>query len=540
MLYAQQLSPAAEAGRPMEYGKRPVILGLSRKIVISDAHGEVLRVLKKRSSLYFVTVLSSVFVVCIVIGSCGNNYYFAGRSLPPSGVLNRVLIAEQNPSAFATGALPFMDAYYDIRHAYNASSGQLTINGYSGKLPLTIQNMPEQQTGAVYGEGDGSLALVSYAQEKVSATVSIPGSLSSSTEGVPYNGVFISRDLGYVYAANPASHVISVVNRNNGSSLTLNLTNAYGISVNPGGTIALVFIENATQAANQTVDVANPASFAVYSIVQLTQAQQAAAANNPNYLGAQDCEPQELPTWCVFPVSTGPAATFDHPIKAVFSPDGSAAYVINCGPECGGTTAGLTEIPITASSINTGSTGASGIALVAQSNVAIPNGATNAIFNGNTLYIAGQQYQTSSGVFAGYLTVVNTPANTIAGTYSISDGMHNRMVFADDNTLWIGSSQCNQGVRYQQAQAGASVQFGCITMFNTATNAVTIDSYQGDGTGIAAVEGLHKVYTTEGGQIYIYSTTNMAALDNSNVTIAGTAIDCAYMDAGTDDDNTIY
>ena len=153
-----------------------------------------------------------------VIGSCGNNYYFAGRNLPPSGVLNRVLIAEQNPSAFATGALPFMDAYYDIRHPYNTSGGQFTISGYSGKLPLTIQNMPEQQTGAVYGDGDGSLALVSYAQEKVSASVSIPGGLSSSTEGVPYNGVFISRDLGYVYAANPSTHVISVVDRNNGGS----------------------------------------------------------------------------------------------------------------------------------------------------------------------------------------------------------------------------------------------------------------------------------------------------------------------------------
>ena len=118
--------------------------------------------------------------------------------------------------------------------------------------------------------------------------------------------------------------------------------------------------------------------------------------------------------------------------------------------------------------------------------------------------------------------------------------MHNRMVFGDDNTLWIGSSECDQGVRYQQSQTGANIPFGCITMFNTSTGAVTIDSYQGDGTGIAAIEGLHKVYTTEGGQIYIYSTTNMAALDNSNVTIAGTAIDCAYMDATTDDDNTIY
>jgi hypothetical protein len=496
--------------------------------------------LKKRSSLYFVAVLGSVFLVCNVMSSCGQNFYFAGRNLPPSGVLNRVLIAEQNPSEFATGALPFMDAYYDIRHAYNASGGQLLINGYSGKLPLTIQNMPEQQTGAVYGAGDGSLALISYSQEKIGGSVSIPGGLSSSTEGVPYNGVFISRDLGYVYAANPAAHVISVVNRNNGGALALNLPNAYGIAVNPGGTIALVFIQNATQAAGQTVNVAPPQSFAVYSMVQLTQAQQTAATNNPNYLGAQDCEPQKLPTWCVFPVSTGASATFDHPIKAVFSPDGTTAYVINCGPECGGTTAGLTVIPITASSINSGSTGGSGIALVAQSNIAIPDGATNAVFNGNTLYIAGQQYQASSGLFAGFLTVLNTPANTIAETYSISDGVHNRMVFGDDNTLWIGSSECDQGVRYQQSQTGANIPFGCITMFNTSTNAVTINSYQGDGTGIAAIEGLHKVYTTEGGQIYIYSTTNMAALDNSNVTIAGTAIDCAYMDATTDDDNTIY
>lgn len=496
--------------------------------------------MKKRSSLHSWVVLIAVLAVSIVISSCGNNYYFAGRNLPPSGVLNRVLVAEQNPSAVSFGALPFMDAYYDIRHAYNSSTGQYSISGYSGKLPLTIQNMPEQQAGAVYGAGDGSFALVSYAQEKVTGTVTIPGGISSSTEGSPYNGVFISRDLGYVYAANPAVHEISVVNRNNGASVTLNLPNAYGISVNPGGTIALAFVENATQTPGMTVNVNNPATFAVYSIVQLTAPQQAAATNNPNYMGAQDCEPQKLPLYCVFPVSTGAAASFDHPIKAVFSPDGTAAYVVNCGPECGGTTASLTTIPITASSLNSGSVGASGIALVAQNNIAIPNGATNALFNGNTLYVAGQQLQPSSGLYTGYLTVLNMPAGTITGTYPIGDGVHNRMAFGDNNTLWIGSSQCNTGLRYAQATAGANVQFGCITMFNTSSNTATIDAYQGDGTGVAPVLGLNKVYTTEGGQIYIYSTTNMTALDNSNVTIAGTAVDVAYMDAASDTDNTIY
>ena len=158
------------------------------------------------------------------------------------------------------------------------------------------------------------------------------------------------------------------------------------------------------------------------------------------------------------------------------------------------------------------------------------------------MYVAGQQYQASSGLFAGFLTVVNTPANTIAGTYSISDGMHNRMVFGDDNTLWIGSSQCDQGVRYQQAQTGANIQFGCITMFNTSTNAVTIDSYLGDGTGIAAVDGSAQGLHHRGrADLHLqHDRTWHRALDNSNVTIAGTAIDCAYMDASSDDDNTIY
>ncbi|HEX4036627.1 MAG TPA: hypothetical protein VHX37_01100 [Acidobacteriaceae bacterium] len=509
--------------------------------------------MKKRSSLYSCGVLSAVFAICLVIGSCGKEFYFAGRTLPPSGVLNRVLIAEQNPSAFSSGALPFVDAFYDIRHAYNASSGQFSIAGFSGKLPLTIQNMPEQQAGAVYSPGDGSLALISYAQEKVNSSVTIPGGLSSTTQPGPYNGVAISRDLGFVYAANPSNHVISVVSQtgNNPLSLTLNLPNAYGVSVNPGGTVALVFVHNAVQTSGHKVAVDDPATFAVYSIVQLTAAQQLAAVNNPNYLGAQDCEPQKQPFWCVFPVTTGASASFDHPIKAVFSPDGTTAYVLNCGPECGGgttpglpTTASLTTIPITAASLNSGATGASGIALVAQSTIPIPGGATDAVFNGSTLYVAGQQYQASSGLFGGYLTVLNTPSNAITGNFPISDGVHTRMVFADNNTLWIGSSACNQGVRYSQAQAGANLEFGCITMFNTANNNVYIGAYQGDGTGIAAVTGLGKVYTTEGGQVYIYSTTpgssGLVQLDNTNVTIAGTAIDCAYMDGVSDANNTIY
>jgi hypothetical protein len=54
------------------------------------------------------------------------------------------------------------------------------------------------------------------------------------------------------------------------------------------------------------------------------------------------------------------------------------------------------------------------------------------------------------------------------------------------------------------------------------------------------VTTLHKVYTAEGGQVYIYNTTTGASMDNSQVTVVGTAYDVAYMDAPSDDDNTTY
>lgn len=490
--------------------------------------------MKKRSLIgfWFSAILLSSFA--LLLTSCGKNYYFAARNLPPSRLPNRVLIAVQNPSSGGRGALPFVDAFYDIRHPYNTSTGSFSIAGYSGSLPQTIQNMPEEQIGLVYGAGDGSFTSANYASEKAGTPIKIPGGLSSS--------IFIDRPRDFVYAANGRTHVVSVVDELNGQSYVLNLPNAFRVSVNPGGTLALVFVQNSMQPANSTIGVTPSDLFSVYSIVGLTADQQQAAATSTDpqhYLNAQDCEPQSLPAFCAFPVSTGPNASFDNPIKAVFSPDGSTAYVLDCGPECGGTTAGVTAIPITQGSLNTNTSGAKGIALVAQSNIAVPGGATNAIFNGNTMYLAGQQLQ-PDGLFQGFLSILDTQTSQLTGSFGISDGTHNKMIFGDENTLWIGSSQCLAGETYKKAQATGGTMYGCLTMFNTTTNSVTLDSYKGDATGIAAVTGLNKVYTAEGGQVYIYNTSDMSQRDNSNVTVGGTVADVAYMDAGSDGDNTNY
>src|ERR1035441_4062969 len=109
---------------------------------------------------------AAALLVAAALAGCGTTTYFAGRTLPPSGIANRVLIAIQNPSAFSSGALQFVDAYYDVRFKYNsANTGPAySISGFSGNLPISIQNMPEELGGAVYASGDGSLTMISYAQ----------------------------------------------------------------------------------------------------------------------------------------------------------------------------------------------------------------------------------------------------------------------------------------------------------------------------------------------------------------------------------------
>jgi hypothetical protein len=474
------------------------------------------------------------------LAGCGSTTYFDGRSLPPSGLINRVLIAIQNPGSLNKGALQFVDAYYDERSGYNGTPASFSLAGYSGALPISIQNMPEEQFGAVYGAGDGSFNQVNYAEERSTGAVSGLNGLSSS--------IFITRNKSYVFAASQASHVLTVVNQSAGGSYPLSLPGVYRVSVNPGGSVALAFVQNSNYA---------------YYPRQLSTAQTLSYSGGPATWpkAAVDCEPQSAPVWCLFQMQSpdnhyvdgagvtqyyGAPLAFDRPVKAVFSPDGSTAYILSCGPECGGVTSSYTPVPVAPLIFLQGQSSGLLPTTSALSNavVTIPGGATNALVDSSTMYVVGQAPQTVQGqtLFGGNLTVVNLSNNTISGpATSISDGTPgaaSRMLVADDNTLWIAMTGCTAGVRYATNAAGG---YGCLTIFNTSTNRVTmLEPYIGDATGIAAVTGLHKIYAAEGGQVYIYSTVDGSSLDNQYVTVTGIAYDVAYMDAITDTDNTVY
>ncbi len=485
----------------------------------------------------------AALAVAAALAGCGKTYYFDGRVLPPSGLVNRVVVAIQNPGALAKGSLEILDAYYDIRSGYTGTPATYSVAGYGGALPVTIQNMPEEQFGAIYGAGDGSFTLADYATEKTTGTVSGLNGLSSS--------IFITRNKLWVFAASQASHVLTIINEAASSSTALSLPNVYRVSVNPGGSVALAFAQNSNYA---------------YYPRQLTAAQSTSYSGGPTTWpkAAVDCEPMNAPAWCLFQMQSpdsvdstgnyyGAPLVFDRPVKAVFSGDGSTAYILNCGPECGGNNSSVSIVPLAPMIFLEGQqSGLLPCNLPANGpcpnsnaapmvNISVPGGSSNALVDSSTMYVVGQARPEGQTLFGGNLTVVNLTTNTAGAAVPISDGTPgatSRMLEADDNTLWIGMTGCTTGVRYATNPASG---YGCLTMYNTSTNQVVLlEPYIGDATGIAAVTGLHKIYTAEGGQVYIYSTVDGSSINNEYVTVTGTASDVAYMDATSDADNTVY
>ena len=502
----------------------------------------------------------AALVAAFALAGCGSTTYFAGRTLPPSGISNRVLVAIQNPSSLSKGALQIMDAYYDTRYEYSNTSKTFTISGYSGGLPSSIQNLPEQEMGVVYGSSDGSLYKINYAKETSSGTV-------SGLSGL-YPSVYMTRNGNYVFGASQANHVLTVVDNTGSStaSYSLSLPGIYRVSVNTGGSVALAFVQNSNY---------------VYYPRKLSSAEILAYAGGSSKWpkSAVDCEPVNSPAWCLFQMQSpdnvdpnslsvlngsltnpntsyptmyyGEPLTFDRPTKAVFSNDGGTAYILSCGPECGGTASSISAVAIAPLIYLTGQSSGKlpTTSELSAATLAIQGGASNALVNSTTMYVVGQQ-KMSDGYWGGQLTVVALPSSgttfksdALKSQTAISDGLpgySSRMILADDDTLWIAMQKCNQGERANNPSTYGT-DYGCLTMFNTSSNSVTaIEPYLGDATGIAAVTTLHKVYAAIGGQVYIYSTTTGNAIDNQYVTVTGTAYDVAYMDATDDSNNTVY
>jgi hypothetical protein len=478
------------------------------------------------------------------------NYYayhfpeftFANRPIPPSLLAERVMVAVSTNGT--TGSLQILDAKRDIRSNVENTIPSFSISGSVGAFPNLILNFPAEVRGYVYSSTGGTVNIINYGTEA-----------STGTAG-PYAGatsLAIPPTFGHYYAAIPQSGQL-VISDNTATAGTyaLDIPNVDQVAVNAGDTVVLAMVRN---------------SNTVYRVIKLNSNQYPTAIAAIAAIGAIDCEPLNIPIYCAIPVSTGSTTNaFDRPVGAYFSLDGTQAYVFNCGPECGGNTASVTFLEQGALNVNTFTIGVPNVSAFAA-NVPVPGGVTDALSDGTTLYVSGQQLQ-PDGLWAGNLSTINlatvatSPSTAVTAQYSISDGNHTKMLFADNNTLWIGSQFCATGERAHQASLGVTTQaanYNCLTRFDLGALTASIvpavvsqgptpvpvlypntnqnQYYYGDLTGLCWVQNFNKVYTAYGGQVHAFNTVDGSEINNTLIIVQGTALDVAYMDAVTDANN---
>jgi hypothetical protein len=464
----------------------------------------------------------------LTLTSCKPDYYkfpqftYAGRPIPPSLLAERVMISVTANGS--SGSLQIVDALRDIRSNVEGTKTSFSISGYSSGFPIAIMNFPAETEGFVYSTSDGSLAKINYSTEASAGSV---GTFQSGSGAVAVPQAFT-----HYYGAEESAGILEVIDNLTGRSFGLNLPNVFQVAANAGDTVALAMVRN---------------SNVLYRVFKLNTNQFATSVAAIAATGSEDCEPILLPVYCVVAVP----GTYDNPAGAYFSLDGTTAYIMNCGPECGGQTASVTLLqqgPLNENVIPSSPTQPN----PQFANIPVPGGVTDMISDGTTLYLAGQQLQ-PDGLFEGFLTTMTAAAPyTITHRYPISDGTHTKMLFADNNTLWIGSQYCATGERAKQG-----LNYNCLTMvvLGGATLAPQIipnvtpgsstavvqypnengnQYYYGSLTGVCWVENYNKVYTAYGGQVHIFSTVDGSEINNDLVTVQGTALDVAYMDATTD------
>lgn len=466
---------------------------------------------------------------------------FGGRPTPPSLLQERVLVGVTTNGS--QGFLEILDGLRDLRGNIQNTKPTFTISGYSSGYPSEIFNFPEQSKGFVYSSSDSSLITVNYGTEAAAGPVASFPAASSA--------VAVSADFTRIFSAEERAGLLVIADGSSGATITyaLNLPNVFQVVINQGDTAAIAMTRN---------------SNSLYRIVKLNTNQYATTQLADAAIGAIDCQPLNVPVYCVVPVP----GNFDRPSGAYFSLDGSTAYVLNSGPELGGTAASLSLIP-QAALVNTNIPAAPPTVSPVTTTIPVPGGVTEAISDGTTLYLAGQS-QTAvgangqstgvanpGGLFAGYLSTMNLATNAITAAYSISDGNHSQMIFADNNTLWIGSQQCANGVRqnlFAQGNTTQAANYNCLTRFDLGTLTPSIvpavnqgltpvsvpypntnqdPYYYGSLTGICWIQNYNKVYTAYGGQIHAFHTADGSEINNFNITVQGTALSVAYIDALT-------
>ena len=453
-------------------------------------------------------VLAVIILTSLALISCGgssskSSSSSSSSSTPkPSGLKFRAVVSQDVQSTIATPGLILIDALKDLR-------ANVGIIGAGSTAPAALFLSSDRKITVAVSIDQNRLVVLNNNTEAISAigTIQLPGNTES---------LVISADNGTAYAAVPNAPVpggvsvgaIAIVNLNaGGTPPTLPIPGVHYLTESGDGSKILAFSDNTdlTQLSNvQTVTVVSP-----FNIV--------AGTKNAT------CNPAP-PNPVVCQYVTG----FDHPVAGFFSSDNTQAWILNCGPECGGTQASIQLLDLHDPANP-----------VAGPPTPIPGGATVGFMQNQTLYVAGNPPvgsntcaggPTTAATTCGRLTIVNLAtlpqAAPIQPTAVIPDGYHTHIDISGDGQLFVGSRNCTNIV---PATPGAE-QRGCLAILNTNNGNLIIPPDNGDVTGMTPITNRTVFYLIEGGELRIYDTTTDKIYLLQSIDIFGNAVDVKLID----------
>lgn len=395
-----------------------------------------------------------LMAVSVAVVSCGSRKS-ASNQHKLSGLKFRAFVS--NPLfPSGTGNLPvinIVDALQDI-----VSLSTISLLGESAQPSIMVVS-PDLSRTMVFSVAGNTVSVVDNGTESIASVVGSTTTVPTITLPGLTESMFIAKDNVTAYAAVPSASVIgqspgAVVAMNLGTgtiSATIPVPAAHFVVGSPDGNHLLVFSDNSNQ-----VTIINTALIGMSNQVTTT------------------------------------VPGFDRPVWAIFI-DNANAYIFNCGAECGGSAAGVTTYTL---------------GNPAPGPTTPVSGASYALLNGNTLYVAGTPPHTACGpgtaaATCGTLNIldVSSMIRTNPRPILITDGYHDRMRMGANGQLFIGAHSCtNINI------SGGEVR-GCLSIFNTTTSQVVIPPQTGDATGIQPITGRTVVYVCQGGAFQIYDTT---------------------------------
>jgi hypothetical protein len=385
-----------------------------------------------------VLALLGAAILSLTMVACGGNNGTTSVTTPngntinnPSGTLkNRAYISNQY-----SGNLQIVDSANDTTAFYNSNNTNtnttnqivdLSVNIAVGISATFLARSPDGTMTAVYDPSDFGIGLVTNSTQVTTSTVGLPDWAAMEV---------FSADSKTLYVPTGNQNTIQVIDVTNSViTTTYTVPSVRWIALDTTSNIMLAFADN-----SDSMWVIN--------------------------LGASTITPVAIPG-------------FSRPVNAFFSSDGSTAYVLNCGNQCGGTAPpSVTEFNMSAQTITT--------------SVQV-GGASVGLLNGTTLYVAGYAGGTN-GTFD--IVDVSAMTRTTANSIPINDGQQWKMGL-NNNKVYIGAKTCN------------NTATGCLSVVNLTTQ--TADAPLpplGPVTGILSIPNRDTMYVIQGGVLYIYDTT---------------------------------